>query len=598
VTPLLMPLSSAGLVAVLVAFLLLQRHGVRDRLVRLIGGDVHVLLQAFDDAGQRVSAYLVAQVLVNVGYGIPMALGLWWIGVPGAWLWGVMAAVLRFIPYLGPALGALFPLTLAFAVDPGWSMVVSTALLVLALELVSNNVVEPIAYGARTGVSSIAIILSAAFWALIWGLVGLILATPMTVCLVVLSRYLGPLRMIDTLLGSEPVFEPPVRLYQRLLSGHDQEVLEMVRDQVHATSLQQTCSDMVVPMLTRAASEAGPNVTVLQRYRVVTGAVRLIESLRGRQAGPVRAPGAAPGLVLCVGARTEFDTLSAELLVQVLHEAGVAARAVAAVEVTADRVACLDLQGVSQLVLCTHSSAPQTQLRFVCRRLRRRCPRLHIMAAAWAAPAGLLQPDAARLIGVDVVAASLGEAVGRLVAAAPATATPQWPGDEVRHGRAVADAADADGDPLARQMARVAQQAVDVFGVALATVTWRDRSHGWREESAGRSTWTLDRGRGTLDPGSPLAQVALQGEPLMVPDIAREPRFAGRQSPRLDGLISFAGTPIHDRQGATLGVLALHDGNARTFSDEEIALLDDMTEVAARCLERQSPGGVGSAARR
>ena len=200
-------LASAGLVIILLFLLLLQRHELRDRLLRLMGGDPNQMADALNESAQRVSRYLLAQLMVNVGYGVPMALGLWWIGVPGAWLWGGLAALLRFVPYLGPAVGAVFPLLLAFAVDPGWSMVLWTLGLIALLELVSNNVVEPLVYGDRTGVSSLAVLLSAVFWAALWGPIGLVLAMPLTVCLVVIGRHLAPLRFLDVLLSSEPVFD-------------------------------------------------------------------------------------------------------------------------------------------------------------------------------------------------------------------------------------------------------------------------------------------------------------------------------------------------------------------------------------------------------
>lgn len=201
-------LATVALVLILAVIMLLQRAELRDRLLRLLGGDTHHMAAALTESGRRVSRYLTAQLMVNLGYGLPMALGLWAIGVPGAWLWGGLATVLRFVPYLGPALGAVFPLVLAFAVDPGWSMVLWTLGLIATLELVSNNVVEPLAYGGSTGVSPLAVLLSAAFWALLWGPVGLVLATPLTVCLVVMGRHLAPLRFLDVLFSSAPRSTP------------------------------------------------------------------------------------------------------------------------------------------------------------------------------------------------------------------------------------------------------------------------------------------------------------------------------------------------------------------------------------------------------
>lgn len=203
-------LATVALVLLLTVIMLLQRAELCERVLRLMGGDTQRMSQALDEAGRRVSRYLVAQVMVNLGHALPLALGLWLLGVPGAWLWGSLAMVLRFVPYLGPALGAVFPLVMAFAVDPGWSMLGWTLALILTLELFSNHLVEPLAYSGSTGVSPLAVLLSAAFWALLWGPVGLVLATPMTVCLVVMGRHLRPLRFLDVLFSSEPPpFAPP-----------------------------------------------------------------------------------------------------------------------------------------------------------------------------------------------------------------------------------------------------------------------------------------------------------------------------------------------------------------------------------------------------
>jgi predicted PurR-regulated permease PerM len=204
-------LATAALVLVLTVLMLVQRAELNERLLRLLGGDRERMDAALSESGRRVSRYLATQVMVSIGHGVPLALGLWAIGVPGAWLWGALGTLLRFVPYLGPALGALCPLVMAFAVDPGWSMVLWTLGLILLLELVTNNLVEPLAYGGSTGVSPLAVLLAAAFWALLWGPVGLVLATPLTACLVVIGRHMAPLRFLDTLFSSEPLHAPAAR---------------------------------------------------------------------------------------------------------------------------------------------------------------------------------------------------------------------------------------------------------------------------------------------------------------------------------------------------------------------------------------------------
>ncbi len=181
------PVTMAGIVLLFVILILLDRDDLRDRLLRLMGGNLHVATDALDEASQRIGKYLRMQFVVNITYGLPMAAGLWFIGVPGAILWGVLAAIMRFVPYVGAMISAAFPLALAFAVDPGWQMLLMTLGLIMALELISNNLIEPWLYGSSTGLSTLSIIVSATFWTALWGPIGLILSTPLTVCLLVLG---------------------------------------------------------------------------------------------------------------------------------------------------------------------------------------------------------------------------------------------------------------------------------------------------------------------------------------------------------------------------------------------------------------------------
>ncbi|HEY4664809.1 MAG TPA: AI-2E family transporter, partial [Comamonas sp.] len=208
------PVAMIGIVLLFVILILLDRDDLRDRLLRLMGGNLHLATDALDEASDRIGKYLRMQFIVNVTYGIPMALGLWIIGVPGAILWGVLATIMRFVPYVGPMISAVFPLALAFAVAPGWDMLLWTLGLILLLELISNNVIEPWLYGSSTGLSTLAIIMAATFWTALWGPIGLILSTPLTVCCLVLGRYLPGLQFMEVLLGSQPVLDAPHRLYQ------------------------------------------------------------------------------------------------------------------------------------------------------------------------------------------------------------------------------------------------------------------------------------------------------------------------------------------------------------------------------------------------
>ncbi len=558
---LLTPLATIGLIIVLLAYMLAQRREISDRLIRLVGGDVHRMADALNDAGGRVSRYLVAQLQVNAAFGAVLALGLWLIGVPGALLWGAVAAALRFIPYVGSLMAAVFPLLLAFAVDPGWTMVMWTAALILALDLLVANVIEPMAYGGSTGVSPVAVLLSAAFWVLVWGPIGLVLATPLTVCTVVLGRHLGTLKFLDVLLSADPSFDRPTLLYQRLISGDEEEAIELAVDETRRSGLREFYSGTAVPMLALAAAATHDRASAKQRHRVQRGVAQIIGDLREDHAG---SEAASPD-VLCVGARDELDTLSAEMLAHALAHDHVAAQSVPAVAVSAEKIGELPLDGVKTVVLCGFHPAPAAHARFVSRRLRRRSASLRIVLAAWAAPSDLLEPNALTALGVDGLALTLGEAVGRVGDGLPKAArAAETPGETAAQG---------DELTLKQMLARTAQRTAEIFRVALASVVWRGPDGQWLYESAGLATWTAGDDAPAIEEGSPLAAVIESEKPLTVADTARVPEFAVGQGSRFEGLEAFAGVPLKDRSGAVLGALAVHNATAREFGDDELELL-------------------------
>ena len=256
VGPLIQPLATGGIIIVVVIFMLLRREDLRDRFIRLVGaGDLHRTTAALQDAGERVARYLLSQLAVNAAYALPIGIGLWVIGVPNAPLWGLMALILRFIPYIGPIIASIFPLALALAVDPGWTMVLWTAALFVVLELVSNNVVEPWVYGSRTGLSPLAIIVAAIFWTWLWGPMGLLLSTPLTVCLVVLGRHVPQFEFLDVLLGNEPVLDPHQQLYQRLLAGDPTEATDRAEAYLEENTILSFYETVAVPALALAEED-------------------------------------------------------------------------------------------------------------------------------------------------------------------------------------------------------------------------------------------------------------------------------------------------------------------------------------------------------
>jgi predicted PurR-regulated permease PerM len=320
--PILAPIGSAAMIVVFVIFMLIERQDLRDRFIHLVGrGRLNVTTQAIDEAAGKVSRYLGAQLLVNVTYGIPIGLGLYFIGVPNAALWGVFTIILRFIPYLGPWIAATMPILLSFAISPGWFPPVATVLLFVVVELLSNNVVEPWLYGASTGLSPVAVIVSAVFWTWLWGTGGLLLATPLTVCLAVIGKYVPALSFLDILLGAKPPIAPEHRFYQRLLAGDDTELLEVIDSHVTRGEMVELFDGIVLPALCLAERDSAAGFLekedLSELHQCLREALSSVADLPAPSDDQDR-----PSLVI-VPARTVGDELAGLMLRLLLHQRGV-----------------------------------------------------------------------------------------------------------------------------------------------------------------------------------------------------------------------------------------------------------------------------------
>ena len=231
VGPMVERFASAGLVIVLVIFMLIQREDLRNRLIRLVGyGRLTFTTRALEEAGQRISRYLLMQTIINSSFGLAVGLALYLIGVPYAVLWGFLAAVLRFIPYVGPFAAAIMPSALSLAVFEGWLWPILVVGIFVALELICNMVLEPLLYAESAGVSGVGLLVAVAFWTWLWGPVGLVLATPLTVCVVVLGKYVPGMDFIGVLMSDQPAMESNISYYQRLLAMDQAEAAEIVEE--------------------------------------------------------------------------------------------------------------------------------------------------------------------------------------------------------------------------------------------------------------------------------------------------------------------------------------------------------------------------------
>ncbi len=425
--PALGPLGTAALVLLLLIFMLLQREDLRNRMIRLIGqGRISATSQAMDDAGSRVSRYLLMQLVVNVSYGVPVAVGLYFIGVPNAILWGALSTVLRFIPYLGPWIAAAFPILLSLAVSPDWMAPLLTIGLFIVLELFSNNVMEPWLYGSSTGVTPMALIVAALVWTWLWGPVGLVLATPLTVCLVVMGRRIPKLAFLSILLSDEDPLTPAEDCYHRLHRVGEQDEMELVDTYLKSNPMSALFDAVLIPVV--AAAETDHRLGLLegeQLEHIEQGLNEILVELELQHDAVLPEP--APGedtvfRVCCVPAKAYRDQLAGDMLVQLLHQTGYNALSAPAKKLSGDQVVWV--RDVNPEVVCISVVAPTTIIhaRHLCAKLRRNFPKLKIIVGLWgdtekAAEASQVLSDS----GADEIVTTVAEAVERVTLHAPLT---------------------------------------------------------------------------------------------------------------------------------------------------------------------------------
>jgi predicted PurR-regulated permease PerM len=322
------PLVMAGVVAIFTIFILMGREDLRNRFIRLAsGGRLNAMTRALDDATRRINRYLLLQLSVNVIYGVVIGAGLHFIGVPNAALWGSAACVLRFLPYVGPPMAAVMPVLLSLAVFGGWTHALITVGLFVALELLVSNFVEPLLYGTHVGLSPLAILVAAIFWTLIWGFPGLVLSTPLTVCVVVMGRYIPSLKFLNILLGDEPALSVHAQFYQRLLASDQSEAKKVLEEYLKDKSVDDLYGSVVIPALGLAEQDRHRNALDDELQTFIYQTTReIIEELDDVLPG-ISAEGLAgrPVEVVCVPARDHADEVVGMLLASLLSRQGYAA---------------------------------------------------------------------------------------------------------------------------------------------------------------------------------------------------------------------------------------------------------------------------------
>jgi predicted PurR-regulated permease PerM len=472
ISPLLRPLTTTGITAIFVIFILLQREDLRNRFIKLAGSrDLQKTTAALDDATTRLSRLFLIQLALNTAFGVVIGTGLWIIGIPNPVLWGILAAVLRFVPYVGAAISAVFPLTLAAAVDPGWTMLLWTAALFLVVEPLVGHVIEPLLYGHSTGLSPVAIITSATFWTALWGPVGLVLATPLTICLVVLGRHVERLEFLEVMFGDRPALSPSELFYQRMLAEDPSEAVDKAEEFLKASSLSAYYDEVALPALKLAQNDiARGALDRVQSEKIKAAVVEVVDDLVDQDdqkpvSETINDAEATAALetvhdetldlpvveradlapqwqgdkpVLCVAGRGPLDEAAAIMLAQLLEKHGLGARVEGADAVAISNIFRLDTAGIGMVCLSYLDAGSPARMRYAIRRMRRRLPQAQILLGCWRADTDTTTiRDTAK---PDAVATTLREAVKLCLEAARNSRTSSLP-MEVQQPDANADAA-------------------------------------------------------------------------------------------------------------------------------------------------------------
>jgi predicted PurR-regulated permease PerM len=389
--PVLGAAATLGLTMLLSIFMLLKREDVRNRILSLAGqASLVVTTKAMTEAGERITRYLLMQFLLNASMGLAVGIGLFLIGVPYAALWGLSAAVLRYVPYLGPWVAAIIPITVSLITAPGWEQVALVISLFVILELISNNVMEPWLYGQSVGLSPIAVILSTVFWTWLWGPVGLVLATPMTACLVVLARYVPDLAVFDRLLSEKPALQPYLWLYQRLLSRDEDEAADIVAEYRARHSLDETCNELLLGTLVALNHDMAAGRITSEDGDFVARALReIVDDLStdsDAQSKPVRLHEGAPVRLLGLPVRGQLDEIALQLLAITLREEHCELEILSAQMLLGERVAVVAARAPAAVCIPSLPPGGLTATRHMCKRLRTRLPELNLIVGRFGDP--------------------------------------------------------------------------------------------------------------------------------------------------------------------------------------------------------------------
>jgi hypothetical protein len=432
-SPVLSPVAQGLIVLVFAAFLLAQQEDLRNRVIKLIGSrDIYRTTEAIDDAGRRIGRMLFAQVLMNGSFGLFVALALWGIGVPNPALWGAIAALARFVPYIGVLFGVIPPLLVAFAFDPGWTAFLLTAGVFAIAEGITGQLIEPVVYGHSSGLSPTAVVVTSAIWAFLWGPIGLVLATPLTTCLVVLGRHSPRLAFLETLLGDAPPLTAQETFYQRLLAGDPREAARQARPYLKRDAIADYYDDVALEALRRAHVDVARGDLDEGRLEALTQSTERLVAWLGAHGAmgdrwrrwmrrlarrDVAAEARVDALlkarrgVAVLHGEHPLDPLAASMLSHALSRRGTSAQVVSAEE--AATAGAEEAAAVGLVCLCFIEPLTVAHLRVAAMQARRRCPQAKIMICVWRETGDETFVGWERKLRCDAIATGVGVAGGQ-----------------------------------------------------------------------------------------------------------------------------------------------------------------------------------------
>jgi predicted PurR-regulated permease PerM len=582
----LAPVATAFIVLVFVVFMLLGREDLRDRVLRLAGSNrLFMTTQALDDAARRVSRYLVMQFAVNAVYGSLVGFALLFIGVPHPLVWGGLAMLLRFIPYVGPWIAAAGPLLLSIGVAPGWGRFAWTLGTYVTLELLAANVVEPYLYGSSTGISAIAILVAAVFWTWLWGPIGLLLSTPLTVCAVVIGRYVPHLEFLGILFGDEPALSPAQRFYQRLIARDAEDAAELIDELMKDHSVPDLYDDVLIPAvsLVEEGRYAGLLDAETENY-FLENTRELIEEVgwRERENGERTVPATR---ILCVAAKNAADELMCRMLAQVLTGSDVQVLPVGISREDLTRA----LSTGDYDIVCV-SGVPPHAVRHVavrCRHVRRLHREVTIMAAVWSQSD--LNAIRSRISVVDAnhVVCNMKQAIEYVSNAAGAPPVPEKVAAE-QTDNATEKVADfqllnVSSSPLQEVLNKILQDLASALETPIAVLS---------VEGEGGKTWRAQCGvPDDLRPGLDQIKRDIQSltqknrDSIVAEDIASDPRFSQGSILREKGIRFCMLRALINASGKTVGYLLVLDTRTRSTSERDEELLRAAATAVVEAIE-------------